>query len=203
MGKVTTFTPEEIAELEKKPSEVAREKIAATGSKEALEAFDQIVGMFNGVHDGYLMQCNAAVSGLYKEVGPEKYLEYMHDYFYNATAPYMQGYWDKPFKERALIAINAPRMFHDCNMKILGEDDEKLWFVMDPCGAGQKLWDMGPVSYTHLDVYKRQVQGMRVSYNRDNTGKPLYFKASGVHELIDRELKTVHRMEAGIQTSAN
>ena len=47
------------------------------------------------------------------------------------------------------------------------------------------------------------VQGMRVSYNRDNTGKPLYFKASGVHELIDRELKTVHRMEAGIQTSAN
>lgn len=73
MGKVTTFTPEEIAELEKKPSEVAREKIAATGSKEALEAFDQIVGMFNGVHDGYLMQCNAAVSGLYKEVGPEKY----------------------------------------------------------------------------------------------------------------------------------
>ena len=143
MGKVTTFTPEEIAELEKKPSEVAREKIATTGSKEALEAFDQIVGMFNGVHDGYLMQCNAAVSGLYKEVGPEKYLEYMHDYFYNATAPYMQGYWDKPFKERALIAINAPRMFHDCNMKILGEDDEKLWFVMDPCGAGQKLWDMG------------------------------------------------------------
>ena len=33
------------------------------------------------------------------------------------------------------------------------------------------------------------VQGMRVSYNRDNTGKPLYFKASGVHKLIDRELK--------------
>lgn len=33
------------------------------------------------------------------------------------------------------------------------------------------------------------VQGMRVSYNRDNTGKLLYFKASGVHELIDRELE--------------
>ena len=39
------------------------------------------------------------------------------------------------------------------------------------------------------------VQGMRVSYNRDNTGKPLYFKASGVHELIDRELNWYIRME--------
>ena len=119
MGEITTFTPEEIAELEKSPSEIAREKIAATGSKEALEAFDQYVGMFNGVHDGYLLQCNTAESALYKEVGPDKYLEYMHDYFYNATGPYMQGFWDKPFKERALIAINAPRMFHDCRMKLV------------------------------------------------------------------------------------
>ena len=89
------------------------------------------------------MQANAAESALYKEVGPEKYLEYMHDYFYNANAPMMEGFWDKPFKERAIAAINAPRMFHDCRMKILGEDDEKLWFVMDPCGAGTKLWNMG------------------------------------------------------------
>ena len=143
MAKVTTLTPEEIAELEKAPSEVAREKIAATGSKEALEAFDQYVGMFKGVHDGYLLQANAAESALYKEVGADKYLEYMHDCFYNSNSPFMQGFWDKPFKERAMIAINAPRMFHDCRMKILGEDDEKLWFVMEPCGAGQKLWEMG------------------------------------------------------------
>lgn len=143
MSKVTTLTPEEIAELEKSPSEIVREKIAATGSKEALEAFDQYVGLFAGVHDGYLMQANAAESALYKEAGPDKYLEYMHDYFYNANAGTLEGYWNKPFKERVIIAINGPRMFHDCRMKILGEDDKKLWFVMDPCGAGQKLWEMG------------------------------------------------------------
>ena len=143
MGKVTTLTPEEIAELEKAPSEVIREKIAATGSKEAVEAFDQYVGLFNGVHDGYLMQANAAESALYKEIGPERYPEYMHDYFSKANAPMMEGSGDKPSKERAIAANNAPRMFHDCRMKILGEDDEKLWFVMDPCGAGTKLWNMG------------------------------------------------------------
>ena len=143
MGKVTTLTPEEIAELEKAPSEVIREKIAATEIEEPVEAFDQYVGLFNGVHDGYLMQANAAESALYPEVGPEKDHENMHDYFYNANAPMMEGFWDKPFKERAIAAINAPRMFHDCRMKILGEDDEKLWFVMDPCGAGTKLWNMG------------------------------------------------------------
>lgn len=143
MSTITTFTPEEIRELEMSPSEVAREKIAAVGNQEALEAFDQYVAMFNGVHDGYLMQANAAESALYSEVGPDKYLEHMHDYFYNANKAFLENYWDLPFKERAKIAINAPRTFHDCRMKILGEDDKKLWFTMEPCGAGQKLWEMG------------------------------------------------------------
>ncbi len=142
-NNITTFTPEEIRELEMSPSEAAREKIAATGSEEALAAFDQYVGLFKGVHDGYLLQANTAESALYKEVGADKYLEYMYGYFRNAAVPMMEGFWDKPFKERAIIAINAPRMFHDCRMKILGEDDKKLWFVMEPCGAGQKLWEMG------------------------------------------------------------
>lgn len=143
MGKVTTLTPEEIRELEMSPSDVIREKIAATGNKEAVEAFDQYVGLFKGVHDGYLMQCHTALSALYKEVGPDKYLEHMHDFFYGATAGVLKGYWDMPFHDRVVAAINAPRMYHDCRMKILGEDDKKLWFVMDPCGAGQMLWECG------------------------------------------------------------
>lgn len=143
MGKITTFTPEEIRELEMSPSEAVREKIAATGDEAALAAFDSYAVLFKGVHDGYLLQANTAESALYKEVGSEKYLNYMHDYFYNSCAPSMDGYWDKPFKERAIIAINAPRCFHDCRMKLLSEDDKKLSFVMDPCGAGQRLWEMG------------------------------------------------------------
>lgn len=143
MGKVTTLTPEEIRELEMAPSEVIREKIAALGNEEAVKAFDEFVGMFNGVHDGYLMQANAAECALFKEVGADKYLEYMKPFFFNANAPMLEGYWDKPFKERVIQAINAPRTYHNCRMKILGEDDKKLWFVMDPCGAGQKLWEMG------------------------------------------------------------
>lgn len=143
MAKITTLTPEEIRELEMRPSDVIREKIAATGSEEAVAAFDQFVALFEGVHDGYLLQANVAESALYKEVGADKYFGYMHDYFYNANKPTLDGYWDKPFKERVFIAVNAPRMFHNCRMKLLGEDDKKLWFVMDPCGAGQKLWEMG------------------------------------------------------------
>lgn len=143
MGKITTFTTEEIRELEMKPSDLVKEKIAATGNQEALEAFEQYVGLFMGVHDGYLLQCHTAECALFNEVGPDKYQEYMYPYFYNANKPMIEGYWDKPFKERCIAAINGPRMFHDCKMKILGEDDKKLWFVMDPCGAGQKLWDMG------------------------------------------------------------
>lgn len=142
-NNITTLTPEEIRELEMAPSEVIREKIAATGSKEALEAFDSYVGLFQNVHDGYLMQANAAECALFKEVGPDKYKEHMYGFFYNANASVIEGYWDKPFKERVIAAINAPRMYHDCRMKILGEDDKKLWFVMDPCGAGQKLWEAG------------------------------------------------------------
>lgn len=143
MNTITTFTPEEVRELEMSPSEVAREKIAALNDQTAVDAFDQYVAMFKGVHDGYLMQANSAESALYSEVGADKYYEYMHDYFYNATKPLLENYWDLPFKERAKIAINAPRTFHDCRMKILGEDDKKLWFAMDPCGAGQRLWEMG------------------------------------------------------------
>lgn len=143
MGKITTFTPEEIRELEMRPSDVIREKIAATGSQEALDGFDMFVGMFDGVHDGYLLQANTAECALFKEVGADKYFEYMHDYFYNAGAGSLDGYWEKPFKERAIISFNAVRMFHNCRIKLLGEDDKKLWYVMDPCGAGQKLWEMG------------------------------------------------------------
>ncbi len=143
-NEITTFTPEEIRELEMAPSEVIREKIMAAGGQVAAEAFDEFVGLFNGVHDGYLLQANTAEIALYKEVGPDKYLEYMYDYFYNGNVPTIRdGYWDLPFKERARIAINAPRCFHNCRMKLLGEDDKKIWFVMDPCGAGQKLWEMG------------------------------------------------------------
>ncbi len=143
MGKVTTLTPEEIRELEMSPSDVIREKIAALGNEEALAAYDSFVATFNMVHDAYLMQANAAECALFKEVGPDKYQEYMYNNFYNGNAPMMDGYWEKPFKERVLFAINATRTFHNCKMKILGEDDKKLWYRMDPCGAGQKLWEAG------------------------------------------------------------
>lgn len=142
-NEITTFTPEEIRELEMSPSEAIREKIAATGNEEAVAAFDSYVALFHGVHDGYLMQANTAECALFKEVDPDKYKEYMYGYFYNANAPLMEGYWEKSFKERAFQAINGPRTFHDCRMKLLGEDDKKIWFVMDPCGAGQKLWEAG------------------------------------------------------------
>ena len=33
MGKITTFTPEEIAELEKRPSDLIREKLVAMGGE--------------------------------------------------------------------------------------------------------------------------------------------------------------------------
>lgn len=92
-NNITTLTPEEIRELEMSPSEAVREKIAATGSKEALEAFDQYACLFKGVHDGYLMQANTAESALYKEVGADKYLEYMYGNFYNANKAMMEGYW--------------------------------------------------------------------------------------------------------------
>lgn len=146
MGQITTFTPEEIRELEMSPSEVMREKLEKLGGKDAVEIFDQYRAMFKGLHDGYLLQCHYAETGLYKALNGDgdKYFEYMHDYFYNANVALVSGgYWDLPWKERCRAAINAPRMFHDCRMKLLGEDDKKLWFVMEPCGAGQILWDMG------------------------------------------------------------
>ena len=143
MGKITSLTPEEIRELETTPSDVVRQKIEATGSQEALEAFDEFVALFNMVHDAYLMQANAAESALHKEVGSDKYMEYMYPFFVNGNKGMIEGYWDKPFKERLLFAINATRTFHNCKMKILGEDDKKVWYAMEPCGAGQKLWDAG------------------------------------------------------------
>lgn len=142
-NEITTFTPEEIRELEMSPSDYLREKIEALGNKEVLEKFDEFVGIFNGCHDGYLMQCNRAESALYKEVGPDKYKEYMYPFFKMANAPMMEGYWEKPFKERAWFAIMATRNFHNCKMKLLGEDDKKIWYAMEPCGAGQKLWEAG------------------------------------------------------------
>lgn len=143
MGKITTFTPEEIAELEKRPSDVIREKLVAMGGEAAGELFDGFVQTFQGVHDGYLTQCHYAESALYKAVGADKYKDAMYPYFYNANKAFVEGYWDLPFKERAIIAINAPRVYHNCEMKLLGEDDKKLWFMMKVCGAGQMLWDNG------------------------------------------------------------
>ena len=46
-------------------------------------------------------------------------------------------------------------------------------------GVVGTVYQNAAVSYTHLDVYKRQVQGMVVRYNRDNTGNPLFTRFSG------------------------
>lgn len=187
MGKITTFTPEEIRELEARPSDLIREKIAATGSEEALVAFDGFVETFMGVHDGYLTQCHYAETGLYKEAGPDKYLEYMYPYFYNSNKPFLEGYWDLPFKERAIIAINAPRVFHNCKMKILGEDDKKLWFIMEECGAGQKLWDNG--------LYKPECGGALCSAHAITSGCdnfPVYCTHAPIAERVANDLDTLY-----------
>lgn len=143
MNEIKTLTPEEVRELEMRPSDVVREKLAKKLTEEELAGFDSVVGLFDMVHDGYLIQCNVAESALYNEVGLDKYQEYMFPHFFEANKPMLEGYWDMSFHDRCIAAINAPRMFHNCKMKILGEDDKKLWFVMDPCAAGQKLYEMG------------------------------------------------------------
>lgn len=184
---ITTLTPEEIRELEMSPSDVIREKIAATGDQALVNAFDGYVGLFKGVHDGYLLQSHTALSALYKEVGPDKYLDYMHDYFYGATQGVLNGYWDKSFHDRVVAAINAPRMFHDCKMKILGEDDKKLWFVMDPCGAGQTLWEGGHYAEGSCGAL---CKAHPITSGGNNF--PVYCTHAPIAEIISNEMNEVY-----------
>ncbi len=187
MGEVTTFTPEEIKELEAKPSDLIRKKIKATGSEEAVAAFDEFLATFKNVHDGYLMQCHFAETGLYKEAGPDKYLEYMYPYFYSANKDYLGGYWDLPFKERCIIAINAPRVYHDCEMIILGEDDKKLTFAMKTCAAGQMLWDYG--------LYSPESGGALCAPHTITAGGdnfPVYCTHAPIAELVSNDLNTAY-----------
>lgn len=143
MGKITTLTPEEIAILERKPSDIIRERIEATGNQDAIDAFNEYVGMFRNVHDGLATWITYAMTAAYKAGGAEILTEVMKGYFKPGQAGMLDGYWDKPFKERVLLCIGCFRNFHDCKIKFLGEDDEKLTFEMDPCGSGQKLYEMG------------------------------------------------------------
>lgn len=183
MSKITSLTPEEIHELEMRPSDVLREKLAATASEETLAAYDAIVANFMGIHDGYLLQAHTAESALYKEVGPDKYKDYMYDYFVGGNKPMLDGYWEMPWHDRLLTSLNAPRMFHNCKLKILGEDDKKVWFVMDPCGAGQKLYDMGC-----FEGGCNCASAHPVTANNDNF--PVYCIHAPLMELIANDMGT-------------
>ncbi len=143
MNQIKTLTPEEMKLLERNPSDVIREKIEATGSKEAIDAFNEYVGMFQTVHDGLMTWITYAMSAAYKAGGADFLTEEMKPYFKPTHAAMLEGYWDKPFKERVLFSISCFRNFHDCKIKFIGEDDEKLTFEMDPCGSGQKTVEMG------------------------------------------------------------
>lgn len=141
MGPITTFTPEEIAILTKRPSQVVREKIAATGSKEALEAFDSFVTNNTGNHDMFITWITYAMSAAYNGGAGDLLKEYMLDMFRPFTVP--NEFWDLPFKQRALISMSGFRDCHDTEIEFIGEDDEKLCFKMVECGSGGKLCKMG------------------------------------------------------------
>jgi len=142
MGKVTSFTPEEVKVLEARPSAGIQAAIEATGNAEAVKAFEQYVGMFNTVHDTFITLSAYAMSAAYKAGGADFVAKELAGFFRPAKEA-LVDYWSKPFKERVGIAINMVKCCHDCVIEVVGEDDEKLTFRMDPCGSGQMLWDKG------------------------------------------------------------
>ena len=142
MGKVTSFTPEEIRILEAKPSDLLREKIEATGSEEALAAFDQLAGMFKACHDNLGVWITYVMDGLYKQ-SPDALDKAMYDYLKPIWSKMTEGYWDLPFKDRVVMCVNGAKMSHNVGVIIDGEDDQKLTFHMNPCGSGQCLYESG------------------------------------------------------------
>lgn len=144
MGNVTSFTPQEIADLERKPSDGIKAAIEATGNKEAVAAFEQYTGMFNQVHDTFITLSAYAMSAAYETGGADHLTEKLKKFFGpQHKAMLDSGYWSWPFKKRVEFSVNAVKCCHDCDIEIVGEDDEKLTFRMNPCGSGQRLWEAG------------------------------------------------------------
>ena len=47
-------------------------------------------------------------------------------------------------------------------------NERNIATVSGECETWEQLIDVGPVSYTHLDVYKRQEHGLGILTNREN-----------------------------------
>lgn len=143
MGKVYSFTEEEIKKLEMKPSDIWREKIEACNNEEALNAFDAFAAMFTQVHDTLGRWITYVMSALYKEAGEEATEKAMIDFLQPTWKMMSEHFWDMDFKERVIFSVNAAKNSHDVPVVFDGEDDEKIVFHMEPCGSGQKLREEG------------------------------------------------------------
>ena len=167
MGKITTFTPEELAVLSKRPSQVVREKIAATGNEDALAAYDALVDSYMANHDMFITWITYAMSAAYDGGAEETLKEYMLEMFRPFTAT--EDFWKLPFKQRVLTSLAGFRDCHDCDIEFLDEDDEKLRFKMVACGSGGKLCKMG--------LYKPEGKCSRCSASDMTAGRdnfPIY-----------------------------
>lgn len=142
MGKVYSFTEEEVRLLEAKPSDLLREAVEATGNQAAVDAFDQLAGMFKAVHDNLGNWITYVMAGLYKE-NPDALYQSMYDYLKPIWTMMTEHYWELPFKERVKMCVNGAKMSHNVGIVIDGEDDEKLTFHMEPCGSGQCIYESG------------------------------------------------------------
>lgn len=143
MKEITTFTPEELRVLSMKPSDVVREKIAATGNQEALDAFDGFVAATTGMHDVFITWITYAMSAAYEGGGPATMNEYMKELWRPIAASTIEAAKGKSFKERVLLSLSGFRDTHDAEIEWLGEDEEKIQFRMKPCGSGERLMEMG------------------------------------------------------------
>lgn len=144
MGKITTFTPEEVEEFKKSPSEKIREMLA--DNEEALEAFNQYAAQRSAAYFSAIQWLTRTMSALYKYAGPEALEESELGHYQPMVST---TFWDMSFRDRILGSIKGLQANLDTGIEIVDEDDEKLCFKLYPCVTGQKVYEAGLYDEPH------------------------------------------------------
>ncbi|MBR2522227.1 MAG: hypothetical protein IKE61_03785 [Coriobacteriales bacterium] len=136
------FTDEELKDLSTRTIDKAKQAIDDGDLEKAKELMDLQYKQFSNLHDGYMTWVSGLQTYIYNHYGVE-ILEEAERFAHEVEARLVFKFKPQPDEKKRIAGFIKGMHGHVFQPMTVLEDDEKVTFIVNPCGSGGRLQEMG------------------------------------------------------------